>query len=80
MQHLKVKIYTTPSCPWCRKAKSYFKELGIQFKEIDVSKDQKAAEELVRRTHQMGVPVIQIGSHYIVGFDKNRIDKLIGVN
>lgn len=80
MQHLKVKIYTTPSCPWCRKAKSYFKELGIQFKEIDVSKDQKAAEELVRRTHQMGVPVIQIGSHYIVGFDKNRIDNLIGVN
>lgn len=80
MQHLKVKIYTTPSCPWCRKAKSYFKELGIQFKEIDVSKDQKAAEELVRRTHQMGVPVIQIGSHYIVGFDKNQIDKLIGVN
>jgi len=80
MQHLKIKIYTTPSCPWCRKAKSYFKELGIQFKEIDVSKDQKAAEELVRRTHQMGVPVIQIGSHYIVGFDKNRIDKLIGVN
>ncbi|PNR95370.1 glutaredoxin family protein [Petrotoga sp. 9PWA.NaAc.5.4] len=80
MQHPKIQIYTTPSCPWCKKAKSYFRELGIDFKEIDVSKDQKAAEELVRKTHQMGVPVIQIGNQYVIGFDKNKIERLLGIN
>ena len=80
MQHAKIQIYTTPSCPWCKKAKSYFRELGINFKEIDVSKDQKAAEELVRKTHQMGVPVIQIGNQYVIGFDKNKIERLLGIN
>lgn len=72
MQHVKIKVYTTPSCPWCRKAKSYFRELGIKFKEVDVSKDPKAAEELVRKTHQMGTPVIQIGNHYIVVLIKTK--------
>ena len=62
------------------KAKAYLNEKGVNFKEIDVSKDQKAAEELVRKTHQMGVPVIQIGNEYVIGFDKKRIDKLLGIN
>ncbi|CEP78979.1 MAG: glutaredoxin domain-containing protein [Defluviitoga tunisiensis] len=80
MNDVKVIIYTTPTCPWCRKAKAYLNEKGVNFKEIDVSKDQKAAEELVRKTHQMGVPVIQIGNEYVIGFDKKRIDKLLGIN
>ena len=80
MNDVKVIIYTTPTCPWCRKAKAYLNEKVVNFKEIDASKDQKAAEELVRKTHQMGVPVIQIGNEYVIGFDKKRFDKLLGIN
>ncbi|HOB16832.1 MAG TPA: glutaredoxin domain-containing protein [Defluviitoga sp.] len=80
MNDVKVVIYTTPTCPWCKKAKAYLDGLGVKYKEIDVSKDQKAAEDLVRKTHQMGVPVIQIGNEYVIGFDKKKIDKLLGIN
>ncbi|ACR79657.1 MULTISPECIES: glutaredoxin family protein [Kosmotoga] len=77
--HLKVTVYSTPSCPWCRKAKQYFKSLGIPFKDIDVSKNQKKAEEMYRKSGQMGVPVITIGNQVIVGFDKAKIDKILGI-
>ncbi|MDK2953684.1 MAG: glutaredoxin 3 [Kosmotoga sp.] len=77
--HLKVTVYSTPSCPWCRKAKQYFKSLGIPFKDIDVSKNQKKAEEMYRKSGQMGVPVITIGNQVIVGFDKTKIDKILGI-
>ena len=80
MQHTKIVVYSTPSCPWCKKAKNYFSELGIKYKDIDVSKDREGAEKMVRKTGQMGAPVIEIGNHFIVGFDKNRIDKLLGTN
>ncbi|OAA21898.1 glutaredoxin family protein [Kosmotoga sp.] len=79
MMHLKVTVYSTPSCPWCRKAKQYFKSLGIPFKDIDVSKNQKKAEEMYRKSGQMGVPVITIGNQVIVGFDKAKIDKILGI-
>ncbi|UYP00761.1 glutaredoxin family protein [Oceanotoga sp. DSM 15011] len=79
MQHVKITVYSTPSCPWCSRAKNYFKSLGLNFKNIDVSKDQKAAEKMVKKSGQMGVPVIEIGNKVIVGFDKNKIDNLLGV-
>ncbi len=75
----KVLIFTTPTCPWCRRAKRYFREKGIRFKEVDVTKDPRAAKDLVRWTGQMGVPVIRIGNHFIVGFDKPKIDKLLDI-
>jgi len=77
--HIKIAIYTTSRCPWCKKAKRYFKELGIPFKEYNVEKDQKAAERMVRKTGQMGVPVIEIGNQTIVGFDKTKIERLLGI-
>ncbi|WP_448376645.1 glutaredoxin family protein [Fervidobacterium sp.] len=80
MPTYKVKIYTTPTCPWCKRAKEYFKQLGIQFTEVDVSKDRKGAEEMVRKSGQMGVPVIEIGNQIIVGFDKARIDRILGIS
>ncbi|HPZ18665.1 MAG TPA: Uxx-star family glutaredoxin-like (seleno)protein, partial [Fervidobacterium sp.] len=67
MPDVRIKIYTTPTCPWCKKAKEYFKQRGLSYTEIDVSKDQRAAEEMVRKSGQMGVPVIEIGSQIIVG-------------
>lgn len=75
----KITVYTAPGCPYCVKVKNYLRELGLKFTEIDVSKRQQDAERLVRKTGQTGVPVIEIGNQLVIGFDKNRIDKLLGV-
>jgi len=77
--HKKIVIYSTPSCPHCTSAKRYFKELGIPFKNYDVSKDRSAAEKMVKKTGQMGVPVIEIGNQLMVGFNRGRIDRMLGV-
>ncbi|HET7270244.1 MAG TPA: glutaredoxin family protein [Rubrobacter sp.] len=68
-------IFTTSTCSWCRRAKRYFKERGVPFKEINIERDPDAARDIVRKTGQRGVPVIKIGNAWIVGFDKNRIEK-----
>jgi glutaredoxin-like YruB-family protein len=75
----KVKIYTTPVCPFCNLAKQYLKEKGIEFEEIDVSKDEKAAMEMIQKSGQMGVPVIEIDGKIVIGFDKEKIDELLGL-
>jgi glutaredoxin 3 len=71
----KVVLFSTPTCSWCRRAKRYFKEHRVPFKEINVERDQQAARDIARKTGQTGVPVIKIGSSWIVGFDKGRIEK-----
>jgi glutaredoxin 3 len=71
----KVVLFSTSTCSWCRRAKRYFRENRVPFKEINVERDQDAARDLVRKTGQTGVPVIRIGSNWIVGFDKQRIEK-----
>lgn len=75
----KVLVFTTPTCSWCTRTKSYLRERHVPFREIDVSKNQSAARDLVRRTGQMGVPVIEIDGKPIVGFDKPKIDRLLGL-
>ncbi len=75
-----VTVYTTPTCTWCNTIKRHFKENGIQFREVDVSRDQKAAEEMVRRSGQKGVPQTDINGEIIVGFDKTKINTLLGIN
>ncbi len=64
-----VKIYSTSTWPHCKRAKSFLVEKGIEFEEYDVRDDQNAREEMVRRSGQMGVPVIIIGDEIVVGFD-----------
>ncbi|MDQ5912384.1 MAG: glutaredoxin 3 [Patescibacteria group bacterium] len=64
----KVIIYSTPTCPYCIYAKEFFKEKGVAFEDVDVSKDHARATEMVNRSGQMGVPVIDIGGEVIVGF------------
>ena len=71
----KVLLFSTSTCWWCRRAKRYFKERGVPFKEINIERDVDAALDIVRKTGQRGVPVIKIGSRWIVGFDKEQIDK-----
>ena len=75
----KVVLFTTPTCSWCRRTKQYFRDQNVRFKEVDVSRDQRAAKDIVRMTGQMGVPVVLIGNKPIVGFDKNQIDRLLGL-
>lgn len=75
----KVKIYTTPSCPYCVMAKEFLRQKGIEFEEIDVSKNEKAAREMIEKSGQMGVPVLDIDGEIVVGFDKERIEKLLNL-
>lgn len=79
MADRKVIVYSTPMCPWCTRAKQYLKQVGVDFEEKDVSVDIKAAREMVDLTKQMGVPVIVIDGNPVVGFDKRRIDQLLGL-
>jgi glutaredoxin-like YruB-family protein len=73
----KVKIYSTPTCPYCKMAKDFFKEKKIKFENIDVSEDEKAGKEMVDKSGQMGVPVIEIDGKIIVGFDQEKIEELL---
>ncbi len=75
----KVIIFTTPTCSFCRKAKQYFNDKRVRYTEVDVSRDQRAAQDMLRRTGQMGVPVILINNRPIVGFDRPQIDQLLGI-
>jgi len=74
---MKVKVYSTPACPWCTRVKEYLQELGVDYEEIDVSKDRAAAMEMVRQTGQMGVPVTFVGDKFIVGYDPEAISELL---
>ncbi|MFH1877734.1 MAG: glutaredoxin domain-containing protein [Candidatus Omnitrophota bacterium] len=74
----KVKVYSTPTCPYCIRAKQFLKEGGIEFEDIDVSSDEKMLDEMVKRSGQMGVPVIDIDGEIVLGFDKDRISKTLG--
>jgi len=74
-----VKIYSTPTCPWCIRTKQFLKENNIDFQNMDVSSDKQAADEMMKKTGQMGVPVIDIEGEIIVGFDKERIKQALGI-
>lgn len=71
----KAIIFTTSTCSWRRRAKKYFKDNRIPFKEINVERDPQAARDLQRKTGQTGVPVIKVGGKWIVGFDKPAIER-----
>ena len=75
----KVIVFSTPTCSWCRKIKSYLKENKIRFTNVDVSQDEKAARDMVRKTGQQGVPQMWINNVPVVGFDKNKIDRLLNI-
>ena len=74
-----VKVYSTPTCPYCIRAKNYLKEKNIPFENIDVSSNQRELGEMMKLSGQMGVPVILIDSEVIVGFDKEKIDSKLGL-
>ena len=75
----KVIIFTTPTCSYCNIAKRYFREKSVRFTDVDVSRDQRAAADMQRRTGQTGVPVIMINNRSIVGFDKSKINRMLNI-
>jgi glutaredoxin-like YruB-family protein len=75
-----VTVYSTPTCTWCNTLKGYLRKNHVRFRDIDVSRDQRIAEELVRKSGQQGVPQTEIDGQIIVGFDKQKINTLLGIN
>lgn len=73
----KITVYSTPSCPYCIRLKEYLGQKGVTFTDIDVSGDEESLDAMVKISGQMGVPVIDIDGKIIVGFDKEKIDKLL---
>lgn len=74
-----ITIYTTPTCVYCKMAKAFFQEHKIEYTEKDVTTDQQAQEEMIKKSGQMGVPVIDIDGQIIVGFDKEKLSELLEV-
>jgi glutaredoxin-like YruB-family protein len=74
-----IKVYSTPSCPYCITLKNYLKEKGIGFSDIDVSADEQELKKMVDKSGQMGVPVVDIDGQIIVGFNRDKIAELLNI-
>lgn len=74
---MKVTVYSTPTCPYCVMAKQYLSAKGVKYTDVDVSRDAAAAMKLVKETGQSGVPQISINGEWIVGFDRQAIDRAL---
>lgn len=77
MADKKVVIYSTPTCPFCKRTKEYLSRKGISYTDIDVSQDREKAREMTEKSGQMSVPVTMIDDEIVVGFDQGRLDKLL---
>ena len=75
---MKISVYSTPTCPYCKMTKEHLKQKKVEFEDIDVSASQEKAAEMIEKSGQMGVPVIEIDGEIIVGFDKEKIEKALG--
>lgn len=73
----KVTIYTTPTCPYCQMAKAFLKEQKVEYTEKNVATDVQARQEMLEKSGQMGVPVIEVGDNIVLGFDKGKLAELI---
>jgi glutaredoxin-like YruB-family protein len=74
-----VKVFVSPACPYCYTLKEFLKEKGIEFEEIDVSKDEKARDEMIKKSGRLEAPIIEIDGQIVVGFDKEKIVKLLNI-
>ncbi len=75
----RVIVFSTPSCPHCNHAKQYLRQQGVRFRDVDVSRDAAAARDMVRRSGQQGVPVIDINGRIVVGFNRAEVDRLLSL-
>lgn len=77
---MNIKVYSTPQCPWCNVAKDFLKSHNIDFQDIDVSINKEAAEYIIKKSGQMGVPVIEIDDKIVVGFNRPLLEDILGIN
>ncbi len=75
----KVIVFSTPTCSWCTTVKQYLKKNNIRFRDIDITKDERAAKDMVRRTKQQGVPVTLVNNRPVIGFNKLELNKLLNI-
>lgn len=78
-KQISVKIYTTPSCAFCRMVKDFFKANSVQYEELNVATDAGARDEMIRKSGQFGVPVTDIDGKLVIGFDRSRFTELLGL-
>ncbi len=76
----RIIVFSTLSCGWCRKLKSYLREKGFRFRDVDISKDEKAVQDVMRKTGQTGVPVTLINNRPIIGFNRAEIDRALKIH
>ncbi|MCH7850516.1 MAG: glutathione S-transferase N-terminal domain-containing protein [Nanoarchaeota archaeon] len=76
---MEVKVYSTPGCPWCQKAKEFLKANNIKYKDINVAEDSSAAKEMTEKSGQKGVPVIDIDGKILIGFDESELKGALGL-
>jgi len=74
-----IKVYTTPICPYCHALKEFLKERNIEYEEVDVSKDESKVKELIEKSGQLGVPVVDINGKVVIGFDRQKICDILGI-
>ncbi len=74
-----IKIYSTPTCVYCKMAKEFFKKNNLEYSEANVAEDQVAREEMVNKSHQLGVPVIDVDGKILVGFNEGELRKALGI-
>ena len=77
---MRVRLFSTPICPYCQTLKKFLEEQGVQFEEINVLENKTAEEEMIKATNQMTVPVLEIDGEYIVGFDRKKIVEKLGLS
>lgn len=74
-----VLIYSTPTCPYCVRVKQFLKSKGVEYTDYDVAGDEEKAQEMINKSKQMGVPVLDIDGEIVIGFDKDKISELLGI-
>ena len=76
---MKAKIYSTPTCVYCRMAREFFEKNGVEYEDYDVAANQEALKEMILKSHQMGVPVIDVDGQIFVGFNRSGLEKVLGI-
>jgi glutaredoxin-like YruB-family protein len=74
---VEIKVYSTPTCPYCKMAKTYLDEQGVKYQDLDVTEDAASRDEMIQKSGQMGVPVIAVNGELIIGFNKERLEDLL---
>ena len=75
-----VKVYSTPTCPWCKKIKQFLDTYNIKFQDLNVADDKVARDEMLNTTHQMAVPTISIDGEYVIGYNEKSLKEKLGIN